>query len=393
MLTAAQARDLSGSRNAIALSRSFTEEELALRYAQVGVPFVSEHAAYLTIHLRPSARINLERVQQLALKLDHEAQTGGFQWVAVMGVNCTRWQQWKEEQRSALAGELFQGLEQVLHILRENHPPYALDGGDLFFQIQSREAPDTQAVADHICTELQDVLDETKTNYTVGDSLHGGRIYGGRMLHGLISSVDPVCFSARAIIGNELLPHRGACFCLSQRFIHNWQFLLGMADNEMENLIGRDHLGNIITNDDERSHIKLVRVNDEDGLNYRLVGQSQPFRGPNWFQFERGFDPTSRAERLKARGRAIEASTGLPGKEDGIYQLSYAKSLGAFAAILQNMLGEKPGYIKCRHLNFSQADQGNIWYVPSAAELRLAAPHKRLTVLMNAFFDVQSPNG
>lgn len=363
MITTDQARLLSGSRNAVALTRFLGPDgdHLALGYAQVGVPFVSEHSAYLTVYLRSVEVLSFTRLKQLVGNLHASAAESDFAWVVVTCVNRDLWTRWSQEIGAPLEAELFQGADDLRRVL-EIHPPYALDGGELFFQIQSYEADRVKAVAARITAELKDVV--LMTDCTIGDSLHGGRIYGGRMLHGLISSVDPVCFSTRALIGDELPSHKGACFCLTQRFIHDWQQLLGMADNEVENLIGRDHLGNIIVNDDPRAHIKLVRVNDENGLNYRLVGQSQPFRGP----------------------------TSPPGKEDGVYQLSYAKSLVAFAKVLQNMIGDQKGYIKCRHLNVSHADLGNFWYVPSAPELGLPAPHSSLTVLMNGFFDRRSAN-
>lgn len=368
MINPAQAFKLSGVRRAVALSRRFTKktkDDLALRYAQVGMPFVSEYSSYLTVHLKSKGILGFHRFKKLVHDLHSAAESDDFSWVAIASVSFEQWTEWSKEEGFPIDKELFNGQEELKSILSENQPPYAYDGGELFFQIQSFEPDETIEIVNRILLDLDDVIDKVKTNDTLGDSLHGGRIYGGRMLHGLISSVDPICFSTRAIIGDELPDHKGGCFCLTQRFIHDWQQLLGMADNEMENLIGRDHKGNILLQDDERAHVKLVRVNDEDGLNYRLVGQSQPFRSAN----------------------------SLPGKEDGVYQISYAKNLEAFNKVLQSMLGDKKGYIKCRHLNVSHADLGNFWYVPSAPELGLHAPHDTLTVLMNEFFDVLSENG
>jgi len=136
-----------------------------------------------------------------------------------MGVSFPQWTRWSDD-------GLFKGYEKLRRVLTENQPPYALDGGELFFQIQSLEDGKTKEVAEWILTELGADVDIEKTNCTIGDSLHGGRIYGGRMLHGLISSVDPLGFSARAIIGDEFPQHKGGCFCLTQRFIHDWQQLL-----------------------------------------------------------------------------------------------------------------------------------------------------------------------
>jgi pyruvate-formate lyase/deferrochelatase/peroxidase EfeB len=367
MINQEQAFKLPGVRKAVTLSRQFRkgeQENLALRYAQVGLPFVSEHSAYLTIHLKPESQIKLEEYLRIIHDLNFKAEEDDFKWVVVACVSFELWSKWSKENSMPLDKSLFDRQKELKEILSENNPPYAYDGGDLFFQIQSYEYDEISTIRKYIENKFSEMIDAEKTNHTYGDSLHNGRIYGGRMLHGLISSVDPICFSARAVIGDEFPEHRGGCFCLTQRFRHDWQQLLSMADNELENLIGRDHKGNMITNDDDRAHVRLVRVDDEDGLNYRIVGQSQPFRSKN----------------------------SLPGKEDGIYQISYAKNLEAFYQVLKSMLGEKKGYIKCRHLNVSRADMGSFWYVPSASELGLDSPHNTLTVMMNGFFDIKSKN-
>jgi pyruvate-formate lyase len=395
MLKPDQAYKLSGSRKAVALSRSFGDgdrEDLALRYAQVGMPFVSEHSTYLTVHLKSPEALDLSKLKQLAADLHASAAESKFEWVVVIGVSFDQWTRWSRENAIPLDDELFEGCDQLRQVLTENHPPYALDGGELFFQVQSLdEGKTTEVVVEQILDKLEGAIDEEMTNCTIGDSLHGGRIYGGRMLHGMISSVDPVGFSARAIVGDELPQHKGGCFCLTQRFIHDWQQLLGMADSELENLVGRDHGGNIIINDDERSHVKLVRVNDQDGINYRLVGQSQPFR--RYVKLVRHEGEDGVKYRVEEESQPIRSPKIGPGKEVGIYQISYAKSTLAFVEVLQSMIGDEKHYIKCRHLNVSHADLGNYWYVPSAPELGLSAPHSTLTVLMNEFFDIRSENG
>ncbi|UCE17911.1 MAG: Dyp-type peroxidase [Gemmatimonadota bacterium] len=394
MLTPDQAFKLSGSRKAVALSRRFRDgdlEDIALRYAQVGIPFVSEHSAYLTVHFKSPEALSFSRMKHLAADLHASAEESDFMWVAVTGVSFDQWRRWSEENAIPLDDALFEGREVLHQVLADHQPPYALDGGELFFQIKSLQEDKTKEIADRVMAELGDAIDEEKTNCTIGDSLHSGRIYGGRMLHGLISSVDPVGFSARAIVGDEFPQHKGGCFCLTQRFIHDWQQLLGMADSELENLIGRDHGGNIIVNDDERAHVKLVRVNDPDGVNYRLVGQSQPFHRYMKLVRHNGEDGVKyRVEEESPPDRSAKIG---PGKELGIYQISYAKSIMTFVEVLQNMIGDEKHYIKCRHLNVSHADLGNHWYVPSALELELPAPHRTLTVLMNEFFNIRSENG
>ncbi|HAN93371.1 MAG TPA: hypothetical protein DCQ33_15005 [Nitrospira sp.] len=368
MLSAQQARSLSCHREIVSETRTFgtsPREDLALRYAQMGLPFLSEHAAYLTIHLTRPDAISLATLRELASELAAAASREDFCWVVTLAVSVPLWTRLATTAQAPVDRDLFLEEESLRKILETAHPPFACTGGDLFFHIKALEKSQTEELVRRILDKLAGAYDPNKSGYTIGDSLHGGRIYGGRMLHGLIGSVDPVCFSARAIIGDELPQHKGGCFCLTQRFIHDWQQLAGMADIDLENLIGRDHTGVMVTNDDERFHVKCVRVNDEDGVNYRLVGESQPFR----------------------------SASSTPGKEDGIYQVSYAKTLRAFIKVLQGMLGDQPGHIKSRHLTVSHADQGSYWYVPSAPELGLDAPHAALTVPMNAFFEVRSANG
>jgi pyruvate-formate lyase/deferrochelatase/peroxidase EfeB len=368
VLTPEQSRDLSGQRNTVAEARQFSDQEqLGLRYAQSGLPYVSEHAVYLTTYLKSPEALSLARLKRLAADLLESAYRSGFKWVATVAVSFPQWRIWTGGAGSSL-DELFEGEDELRKVLDKNRPPYAFTGGDLFFHIQAREMKKALDVKDWILEQLAGIVDAGRTTYTIGDSLHGGRVYGGRLLHGLIGSVDPVCFSVRAVIGDELPEHKGGCFCLTQRFIHDWQQLAGMSDIEMENLIGRDHGGNMVLNDDARCHVKLARVNDEDGVNYRLVGQSQPFR----------------------KGAEVDGGRG---REEGVYQLSYAKSVVAFARILQSLIGDKEGYIKSRHFHVSHADMGSYWYVPSAPELGLPAPHSSLSVPMNEFFDIRSSNG
>lgn len=368
MLTAIQAKNLSCHRSIVAKTRTFgptPEEQLALRYAQTGLPFTSEHAAYLTVHLTSKRDITLAKIRDIAAELETAAANDDYRWVVALGVSIDFWLDLCRDSADAADEALAVGHEELCALLQTASPPFAYTGGDLFFHIKAIEQASARAVEERIRRHLGSIIDLAKTNCTIGDSLHNGRIYGGRMLHGLIGSVDPVCFSARALIGDELPRHKGGCYGLTQCFVHDWQQLSGMADIDLENLIGRDHTGRIITTDDDRFHVKCVRVNDENGLNYRIVGESQPFR----------------------------TSGGACGREDGIYQIAYAKSLDAFLKVIKGMLGDKPGYIKSRHLNVSHARLGSYWYVPSATELGLPAPHTTLTVGMNSFYDVRSGNG
>ncbi len=379
---------LSGQRPTTAQSRTFSDDDrFALQYSQIGLPFCPEYAVYLTVHLNGPDALSLHQLQQLAAELEQQAAKDDFNWLAVIGVGFGQWTHWCRQNNLPLALNLFAGAKE-LHEVLSNNKPYASDGGDLLFHIKSNVLDTAQDVACLVLTRLAGSFDEEKTWCTVGDSLHNGRIYGGRMLHGLISAVEPVGFSARAVIGDEYPDHKGGCYLLTQKFVHDWQQLSGMDDAELENLIGRDHVGNIIPNDDERAHIRMVRVNDPDGINYRHIAQSQPFRCH--YKIVAGTDGNGNKYHLEAQPRRPEIGRG---KEEGVYQISYTKTIEALTVTLVNMIGPDKGYIKCRHLNFSHADQGSFFYIPSAKELNRPSRQNTLTVPMNAFFSVRSSNG
>lgn len=389
MLTPKQSAELSGVRKTVAATRSFGPNEgFALRYSQLGLPFCPEFAAYLTVHLKEPGTLQLSQLQALAAQLEMDAQRDDYAWIVVLGVSFDLWRNWCQTEGLPLNPGLLAGQEELQEILLKHQPPYAFDGGELFFHVKARNRDMAVSKAGWILGQLDGSFNTTASWCTTGDSLHDGRIYGGRMLHGLISSVEPVGFSARAVIGDEFPEHKGGCFGLTQEFIHDWQQLSGMADNQLENLIGRDHRGNIIVNDDLRSHVRMVRVNDDAGINYRHVAQSQPFR--NRTAVIRKQDGGNVHYLFKPQDRRPEIG---PGKEEGVYQLSYTKSIEALTKVLVTMIGNDPGYIRCRHLNYSHADRGSFWYVPSAAELKRPAPHVTLTVPMNAFFSRRSENG
>jgi len=114
MINPDQAFKLSGVRNAVALSRRFMDgeqENLALRYAQVGLPFVSEHSAYLTVHLKPEEKLSLADFKKLVQYLHYKAQDDDFKWVVVVSVSFERWIRWSKENSLPLEESLL-GIHQ-----------------------------------------------------------------------------------------------------------------------------------------------------------------------------------------------------------------------------------------------------------------------------------------
>lgn len=80
VLTPKQSDDLSGQRNTtVAKARQFSDhEQLALRYSQYGLPYVSEHAVYLTTYLKSPEAMSLARLKRFAADLLESAYRSQF---------------------------------------------------------------------------------------------------------------------------------------------------------------------------------------------------------------------------------------------------------------------------------------------------------------------------
>lgn len=339
--------------------------DYALKQSQQGLPLTYPHLSFLTIHLKKEhlGVAMLDKLQALYSTLEETRQTLKAKASAVCSVDTELWVQWCKKANLSVPMGLDHSETESMDTVLNTSPPFCRTGGHLFFHLKA-EAPEH---LNHFSTLiLNNLSSEIEKKVLVrGNAQREGTIYGRRILHGIISSVDPINFSKRAVIGNEDPSHRGGCFALTQRFVHDWDILGNMTELHIENMIGRDHKGNLVPGHLKRSHLKCVRILDEEGLNYRIVNQGQVY----------GNSPT-----------------GLQ-REEGAFVTAYAKSVKAFTKTLQGMLGDRPGFIRDEHLTVSTSDMGNFWYVPSAKELALPDTHDEPDVSINDFFKVRSKNG
>jgi pyruvate-formate lyase/deferrochelatase/peroxidase EfeB len=345
--------------------------DYALKFSQIGLPDLTRNMIFFTCHLTPGALTEertldvYTRLKKLAGELQARSRVDTPREVVITGVDLALWESWSRLSRPRRPTPIAFGKGNVENIqqLLTTAPPYYRSGGQLYFHIKTDGAERGEALKEHIRESLADLIESTEV--TRGNPYREGHVYGRRILHGLIRSVDPVNLSARVITGDEDPEHKGACYCLTQRFLHNWEAIGRMSEASIEDMIGRDHHGNLIPGDYERSHLKRSRVLNEQGLNYRILTQGQPF----------GNEPSGHA------------------RETGVYVSAYAQSLQAFHAVLESMLGPDEGFIMDEHFTVSASDQGNIWYVPSAKELGLPPAAEAPAVPINPFFETRSSNG
>ncbi len=345
------------------------DADYALKYSQIGLPDLARYMIFATFHLKPEAVADerslntYETLKSLARQLKTISRSGDRrQWV-VSAVDTKLWAQWCRlagmPEPRASNPEALRAIDETLR----TSPPYCRDGGHLYFHVKADSDDGRNELYEVILRSFEPLAERVEVTY--GNPIREGYVYGRRLLHGLIRSVDPINLSARAVVGDEDPPCKGSCYCLTQRFVHNWEAIGRMSEVEIENMIGRDHEGNLVPNKDERSHLKRARVMDRRGLNYRILTQGQPY----------GDSPTGH------------------GREQGVYVSAYAKTVVAFHEVLASMVGDKPGLIFDEHFTVSAGDQGNIWYVPSSEQLGLSESHGVLPVPINPFFEERSDNG
>lgn len=352
-----------------------SDHNQALNYAQPSLPTLTHHMRFLTLHLKQGARgaETYERLQVVARALQTQDGADGQRRQVLISVSPPLWASWCESLQIPLPLAMNDEARERMLFILNRAPPYAYDGGELFFHIKADSDEAAEALLATIDNELGDITE--RRELTAGNAEREGHVYGRRILHGLIRSVDPVNLSARALVGDEDPLHKGSCYGITQRFVHDWQAIGRMSELEIENMIGRDHQGNLVPNSDERSHLKRARVKDRQGLNHRILTQGQPY----------GDAP------------------GYESREAGVYVAAYARSLDAISDVLQSMLGPLPDaphpqpdadrFILDKHLTVSTSNQGSCWYVPNAAELGLQPRSESEPVPINPFFVAMSKNG
>lgn len=356
--------------------------------SQPGLSYISHNAVFATLFLTEEARHedhsekmdelfcgSIAHVTSLTDRLMEQKKNGktkpeapisptGIIDSVIFGVDPLLWKMWCGRLDKPICRELEEdsnllGVRKIL----DCSPPYKNTGGDLYFHIKSDSLKDCNYILEEIKDHFKEVTKDIV--WTEGNPFRRGHVYGQRMLHGLISSVDPVNFSSRVLIDDGEEIHRGACFGLSQKFVHNWSLLGELSEIDIENMIGRDLEGNILPHLEKQSHLRAVRVKGGAGINHRIYTQGKPFGN----------------------------STVAPNAEEGVFVSAFAKNTAAFHDTLSGMLGksyEKQGEILDRHLRYSSSIEGNLWYIPSAEELGMRREENLKPVEINPFFQIKS---
>jgi putative iron-dependent peroxidase len=243
----------------------------------------------------------------------------------VVGVGSALWDRMVGAPRPA-------GLHQFAEIEGARHKAPSTPG-DLLFHIRARRAD--------LCFELaQRLLERLCGNAHVVEEVHGFKSFDERDLLGFVDGTEnPVGAAAPAavLIGNEDPDFTGGSYVLVQRYLHDLDAWDALSVAEQERVVGRTKLSDIELADEVKpsnSHVALNTILDAEGNQRQVVRYNMPF------------------------GRV-----GLG--EFGTYFIGYARDPDVLEQMLRNMfIGSPPGNTD-RILDFSTADTGSLFFVPT----------------------------
>jgi len=208
--------------------------------------------------------------------------------------------------------------------------------GDLLFHIRS----DRQ----DLCFEFERLLlAALGTSVSTVDEVSGFRYFDARDLLGFIDgTANPVGpdLPESALVGEEDPQFAGGSYVVVQKYLHPISAWQGLTTEQQEKIIGRTKADNIELDDavhGQKSHKTLATITDENG-EHDIVRDNMPFGTPGSGAF-------------------------------GTYFIGYSRHLWVIERMLERMfIGDPPG-LHDRLLDFSTAETGTTFFVPTAGML------------------------
>ncbi|KAK3683448.1 hypothetical protein B0T22DRAFT_500972 [Podospora appendiculata] len=190
------------------------------------------------------------------------------------------------------------------------------------------------------------------------------RIMGGRYVNSITNPNDPISLTEDILLGGDP-KHRGSCFGFTQKFLFDWPGIASQAADTQDEMIGRNPAGAVLPQHAVVSHIHRAHTRDSNGDQRKILRQALPF------------------------GSAGNHA----GREEGMMFVAFCNEQQRFEDILQNLLGDRPERPVDKLMTVVQGVSGSYWYVPSAAELKVAAVSGPDDVYEDPHWQVASPNG
>lgn len=339
-------------------------------HVQRGLVYPAPHALFATFwadeHGAPLTRAVLRRVvARLRLRI-HE-QHGSSNTTAVAGVGFRRWAQW-----CALDGDPppagmrlsfpAPGEPEVSTVFERSAGTFTDSGADLWFHLKSDVAQHCRTVFEYLtglldregCVDARRTVHQEAASTSPRPDGRGGKVVGSRFSENLNNPTDPVTLRRHVIVGEEDPDHLGASFVLAQRFTINWERVLDHPPQGIEDMVGRTTSDTFIPSREDRSHIKRARVQDEQGDSTPVLRLSLPF----------GRSPAVTQDAMREKGASLR-------DEAGVYFAAFSRSTRVLESIMNQQIGDTPGFMADRLLANVHSDLGGFYYVPSQDELGL----------------------
>jgi Dyp-type peroxidase family len=344
------------------------------KLVQRGLVYPSPHALFATFRRlpegegKPMTKEILRRLTQDVRKEIH-ARYGSANTTAIVGVGFQLWLDWCAEEGT----EPPEGMK-LLHpekdgpayrssVFSRSNGTFVDSGADLWFHIKSDEETHCEKVFDFIrerlevkerCMRSAPTEHQKAATKSRRPDKQGGKVLGCRFAENLNNPSDPISIQEQTLVGFEDVAHAGASYVLAQRFLINWEHLLDMSPQQVEDLVGRTTEDILIPSQDERSHIKSARTQDERGNTLQVLRLGLPF----------GHASARDKDDLRAKGASLR-------DEEGLYFAGYARSVRVLESIMDRQIGGESGFMRDRLLSEVRANLGGFYYIPSQADLGL----------------------
>lgn len=205
--------------------------------------------------------------------------------------------------------------------------------GDLLFHIRARRID--------LCFELaRQLMGQLSEDVDVVDEVHGFRYFDERDIMGFVDGTenpeDQEAIDSVFVGPGESGPE-GSTYVIVQKYTHDMAAWEGLSVEEQEAAFGRTKLSDMEFDDGDKapnSHLILNTIEDETGTEHKIVRDNMVFG-------------------------SVESG------EFGTYFIGYAADASVTEQMLENMfIGDPPGTYD-RILDFSTAETGNLFFVPS----------------------------
>ena len=335
------------------------------KHVQRGLVYPAPHAVFATFWLnsdidRTSLSDLMKEVMVDIQKKDNLVQSNTS---AVLGVSIKNWKRICSEEKlsipSAIKTQFPNEADDDSVIFEKSNGAFVNSEGDIWFHIKSDNSSSCEEVLELITAilgaKIKDCVYQEASSKSDREDGKQGKVLGCRFSENLNNPSNPIAISKHILTGVEDIEHIGSSVVLAQRFQINWPQINAMAEDQIEDMIGRKTDDTIIPDRDTRSHIKSARIQDEHGNSTPVLRLGLPF----------GKAAQRHSNRL--------AKSATVADEQGIYFAGFINDVSKLENIMMNQIGSEFGFMNDRLFNNVRSDLGGFFYIPSLDDLDITS--------------------